>query len=109
MIVKPERHVVHVADLTDDEAAELGPLLRDAARVATAIIQPEQVYVTLWSHAGAVPGHIHYVIHPVTRDVMEEFGHGSKLQPAMFSANCWPDPQAVETFAESARRLFRSD
>jgi diadenosine tetraphosphate (Ap4A) HIT family hydrolase len=27
LIVKPERHVVHVADLTEAEAAAMGPLL----------------------------------------------------------------------------------
>jgi ATP adenylyltransferase len=35
LIVKPRRHVTRVADITDDEAAELGPLLRATSRVAT--------------------------------------------------------------------------
>jgi diadenosine tetraphosphate (Ap4A) HIT family hydrolase len=106
MIVKPERHVVHVADIDDHEAAELGPLLRTTARVATTLTNPEQVYVTLWSHAGAVPGHIHYVVHPITRQVMDEFGHGAGVQPAMFAANRPLDPAAVDEFAERARALF---
>jgi diadenosine tetraphosphate (Ap4A) HIT family hydrolase len=106
LIVKPERHVVHVADLADDEAAELGPLLRDAARVATALTGPEQVYITLWSHAGGIPGHIHYVVHPITRAVMDEFGHGSRVQPEMFAADRPLDFAAVEAFAEKARVLF---
>jgi diadenosine tetraphosphate (Ap4A) HIT family hydrolase len=33
LIVKPERHVTAVADLTDEESAELGPLLRRASQV----------------------------------------------------------------------------
>jgi hypothetical protein len=28
LVVKPKRHVVHVADLSSEEADELGPLLR---------------------------------------------------------------------------------
>jgi diadenosine tetraphosphate (Ap4A) HIT family hydrolase len=81
LIVKPKRHIVHVADLTGEEAAELGPLLHLAADVVTSLESPEQVYVTLWSHAGAVPGHIHCVVQPVTMATVEEFdpqGAGSK-------------------------------
>jgi diadenosine tetraphosphate (Ap4A) HIT family hydrolase len=33
LIVKPKRHLLHVADLNPDEAAELGPLLREASMV----------------------------------------------------------------------------
>jgi diadenosine tetraphosphate (Ap4A) HIT family hydrolase len=31
LIAKPKRHVLHVAELTDREAAEMGPLLRATA------------------------------------------------------------------------------
>ena len=54
LIVKPRRHIVHVADLDDKEATELGPLLRTIAAIVTDLTDPEQVYVTLWSHADAV-------------------------------------------------------
>jgi diadenosine tetraphosphate (Ap4A) HIT family hydrolase len=33
LIVKPERHVTAVQDLTDEESAEFGPLLRRASQV----------------------------------------------------------------------------
>jgi diadenosine tetraphosphate (Ap4A) HIT family hydrolase len=106
LIVKPERHVLHVADLIDGEAAELGPLLRDAARVTTALTSPEQVYVSLWSHAGGEPGHIHYVVQPITRVVMDEFGYGPRVHVEMFAADRPLDLDAVGVFAEEARRLF---
>jgi diadenosine tetraphosphate (Ap4A) HIT family hydrolase len=83
LIVKPKRHVVHVADLDDVEAVELGPLLRNVAAVVTALTEPEQVYNTLWSHIGGQPVHIHYVVHPVTRSLMDRYGHGARLQPAV--------------------------
>lgn len=35
LIVKPKRHVLHVADLDTDEAEELGPLLRRTAAAVT--------------------------------------------------------------------------
>jgi diadenosine tetraphosphate (Ap4A) HIT family hydrolase len=107
LIVKPRRHVVHVATLTEPEADELGPLIRQTAAVVTELMAPEQVYVTLWSHAEAEPGHIHWVVQPVTRAQMEEFeDYGPRLQVKMFEAGHVPDPAAVDDFAERARRLF---
>lgn len=107
LIVKPERHVTAVADLDDHEAAALGPLLRRASAVAGSLVGAEQVYNCLWSHAGGVPVHIHYVIQPVTRDQMNEFGcHGPNLQTAMFSADRPPEPAQVEAIADQARQAF---
>ena len=49
LILKPRRHLTRVADLTDDEASELGPLHRDASMVAAEVALAEQVYNCLWS------------------------------------------------------------
>ena len=108
LIVKPERHVVHIADLSDDEAAELGPLLRDAARVTTELTAPDQVYISLWSHAGGVPGHIHFVVQPVTAETIAKFGRGPAMHVAMFDADEYPDPADVDAFAVKARPRFPS-
>jgi diadenosine tetraphosphate (Ap4A) HIT family hydrolase len=110
LIVKPKRHVVHVADLSDDESRDLGPVLQQAAAVVTTLEQPEQVYVTLWSHLHAVPGHIHFVVQPVTRARMDEHGgrHGVRLQVEMFDRADFPDPVAAEAFAERARSAWSS-
>jgi len=110
LIVKPKRHVVHVADLTEEEAVELGPLIRRTAALVTQLIEPEQVYVTLWSHADAVPGHIHWVVQPVTRAAMDEFDdYGPTLQVKMFQRARVPDPSAVERFAHDAARVVVKD
>ncbi len=107
LIVKPERHVVHVADLTDQEAATMGPVLRETAKVVTELCDPEQVYIALWSHAGGEPGHIHYVVQPVHAGVMERHdARGPKLQVAMFENDARPDTAAVEEFATLARRVW---
>ncbi len=104
LIVKPRRHVVHVADLTAAETTELGPLLQRAASVVTELAQPEQVYVCLWSHG---PVHIHFVVQPVDGNLMADFSaHGPKLQLAMFESAQQPDDVQVGDFAEAARRLF---
>ena len=107
LIVKPERHVTRVADLTDAEAAELGPLIRDASRVAAELVDADQVYNCLWSHAGRQPGHIHYVVQPVTRAQITEYDAvGPRLQMAMFDSDRSPDDRDIETIADIARTAF---
>ena len=64
LIIAPTRHVLHVWDLDVDESVELGPLLQRSADVVRELADPDQVYVCLWSHAGGVPGHIHFVVQP---------------------------------------------
>lgn len=109
LIVKPLRHVTSVADLDEAEGTELGPLLRRASIVAGRLVDAEQVYNCLWSHAGGVPTHIHYVVQPVTAEQMSEFGaHGPDLQVAMFARNDVPADPAVELIAERARRHFET-
>jgi diadenosine tetraphosphate (Ap4A) HIT family hydrolase len=104
LIVKPTRHVIHIADLTAAEAAELGPLLQRASSVVTQLARPEQVSVCLWSHG---PVHIHFVVQPVDTDLMTEFSaHGPKLQVAMFESGVELDEVLVEAFADAARPLF---
>jgi ATP adenylyltransferase len=43
LVANPEDHVMARADH--------GPLLRDTARVVETLRQPEQTYVSSWSHA----------------------------------------------------------
>jgi diadenosine tetraphosphate (Ap4A) HIT family hydrolase len=107
LIVKPERHVTSVADLSDEEAAELGPLLRQASAVASTLVRAEQVYNCLWSHAGGQPVHIHYVVQPVTREQMTDYAaHGPSLQVAMFTLGTPPAPAEVDRVCTVARRRF---
>lgn len=109
LVVKPRRHVLHVAELEDGEATELGPLLRRAADVVTELTGAEQVYVCLWSHAGGVPVHIHFVVQPVTSETKEKWGVlGPALQTEMFVRGEEPVPADVEAFAARARSLFAS-
>jgi ATP adenylyltransferase len=105
-IVKPKRHVTSVGELDDAEAAELGPLLAQTSRVADALVDCEQVYNELWSHAGDPRGHIHYVVHPVTTEQRERFGKGLNVSAGMFAAREHPDRDAVERMCDAACRLF---
>ena len=111
LLVKPRRHVVHVAELDDAEVKELGSLLQRVAAVVTELTHPEQVYVTLWSHADAVPRHIHWVVQPVTAARMAEHGglHGARIQVEMFDRRVEPPADEVEAFCEHARKAFAHD
>jgi diadenosine tetraphosphate (Ap4A) HIT family hydrolase len=107
LLMKTKRHVTRVSQLTDDEAAELGPLLRRTAAVVDRLLAPEQVYTWLFSHADAKPAHLHYVVQPATRPLMEEFReYGPQLTSAMFGRGELPDAGQVEEFVERARRTF---
>ena len=106
LIVKPKRHVLHVADLDENEAAELGPLLRRVAAAVTEAFDPEQVYLCLWSHAEGVPGHIHWVVQPVEAST-DPSQRGPDLQAAMFDRGELPAPAAVERAAETLRAVLR--
>ncbi len=107
LVVKPVRHVVHVAELTERESGELGRLLQKVSAAVTEVMAPEQVYVCLWSHAGGVPGHIHFVVQPVGRRDMARFdAFGPALQVAMGGAGCFPDAAEVEQVCERLRQAL---
>jgi ATP adenylyltransferase len=109
LIVGPREHVVAAADLDDRAAAELGPLLRDTARVVEALCQPEQTYVCLWSH-GPPRRHLHFAVQPATAAVVARYGglRGEQLQAKMLASGEEPDAAAVEGFCDQARGLFRA-
>jgi len=108
LIVKPRRHVTQVADLTEAEASPLGQILVRTTQVVTELVDPEQVYVTLWSHAGGVPVHIHFVVQPITTALRAAHGgmYGLPLQLAMFEAGVAPPENEVNALAERAREFF---
>jgi ATP adenylyltransferase len=109
LIVKPRRHVVHVWELTRAEANELGPLLRRVSGVLSDLVEPDQIYVDLWSHAGGTPVHIHWVVQPVTRSLMDELGvYGPELQMVMFERGEQPARDEVEAFAAAVRERLAS-
>ncbi|MFG2291984.1 HIT family protein [Streptomyces sp. NPDC048603] len=109
VVVKPVRHVLHVARLTPEESAELGPLLQRVSDAVTEVTAPQQVYVCLRSHAGAVPGHIHFVVQPArARDLAEHDAYGPALQMAMFRAGRRPAEAEVAAVCDRLRAALDS-
>jgi diadenosine tetraphosphate (Ap4A) HIT family hydrolase len=104
LIVKPKRVVLSVADLTPEESGELGPLLQRTTQVVRELTRPSQVYLCLWSHMNREPGHIHFVVQPVSEELMARHDkHGPQLQVALFEAGEPPDEAEAAAFAAAAR------
>jgi hypothetical protein len=101
-VVKPIRHVLHVADLTAAEASAFGPLLWRAAQVVSELSEPMQVYVSLWSSG---PVHIHWVVQPISL-AQESESRGPFLQAAMFAAGKAVDVEQAALYAERAREAW---
>ena len=115
VVVKPIRHVIHLADLESGEAAALGPLLASVARAVTLAASedghpPGQVYACLWSHAQREPGHIHFVVQPVDDAVMARHdAYGPKLQVQMFEADEQMDSARMVSAAARIRSHLVDD
>lgn len=107
LVVKPLRHCTRFWELTPEEASELGPLLRLVTSAIRSLLEPDQVYVCLWSHAGWVPGHLHLVLQPSWDHYQGKHGRpGPFLQADMFEANVEPPREEVEAFAARARETI---
>ena len=102
--MKPKRHVLYLADVSEEEALEMGPLLRLSAAAVQELTKANQVYVCLWSHG---PVHIHYVVQPALSDTVDELGvYGPRMQAAMFARGGSVDASGAAAFAERARAWF---
>jgi len=107
LVVKPLRHVTRLSELSVSEAAEQGALLHTCAAIVDELLSPAQTYVCLWSHAGGEPGHLHHVIQPISRSLMDELGaHGPLLQARMLELGRLPPAPEVEAFAHRARHAL---
>ncbi len=105
LLIKPFRHCLLVGELTQEESAEIGPLLTQAAACVKQLAKADQVYVCLWSHADWSPGHIHFVVQPSWRHLREHHsGPGPTLQAEQLVANIAPDKHGVVGFCDQARQ-----
>lgn len=100
-----------IAEFDDTAAAELGPLLRDTARVVETLCQPEQTYVCMWSHGRYARKHLHIAVQQVTAAVRARYGglRSERLQAQMLADGDEPDITEVEQFCERAREFVPSD
>jgi len=66
LIVKPRRHVEHLADLTLDEAAALGPLVQRLCGALQRALAAQRVYVCSF---GELVNHVHFYVLPRYADM----------------------------------------
>ena len=97
LILEPRRHVEHLAELTEAEAAALGPLI---ARVSSAVMRALQAEVYACSF-GEVIRHVHWYLIPRYADMSV---HGVVVLNEMF-ANPTPWACSDEDAAEAASRV----
>ena len=107
LILKPFRHCLSLAELEPEESEQLGPLINLLSYTLTELTRCDQVYCCLWSHAGWVPGHVHFVLQPAWNRQQDKHERpGPFAQVDMFSVGQEPDPQEVEEFARRARAFL---
>jgi diadenosine tetraphosphate (Ap4A) HIT family hydrolase len=61
LIVAPRRHCEHIAELTAEEMAAFGPLLRQTSRALTRVVQPAKIHIY---SMGEVVKHVHFYVMP---------------------------------------------
>ena len=90
------------------ETTDIGPLLQEVSQVISDLLQPDQAYVCLWSHAGWQPQHLHFVVQPSCEHLKNISDKpGPFLQAAIFQTGEVLNQAAVEQFCERARAAFK--
>ena len=90
LVLVVRRHITAVADLTDDEAAELGPLIKRVSAAVQEVVDCDKTYVVQLAEHRDHP-HVHVHVIPRPRDLPHE------LQgPRVFALLGVSDDQAVD-------------
>jgi len=66
LIIKLKRHCEHLAELTPEEAAAFGPIMRNTCLAISQVFKPVKVYVCSF---GEAVKHIHFYVIPRTPDM----------------------------------------
>lgn len=108
LVIAPTRHVTRVSALTETEVDELGRLIRKCSQVVEALVTAEQTYVCLWSHGPDGPKHLHWVVQPVTEELVQAHAgkRSEELQSAMFKANEHASRDDIEAVCTRARTIL---
>ena len=94
LVLVPRRHTVALDDLTADEAADLGPLLRAVSSALRDVVRCRKTYVVLFAEAEGFQ-HIHFHIIPaspalrLTCAVCASSDCSAAIPPAMYRRQQW--------------------
>jgi diadenosine tetraphosphate (Ap4A) HIT family hydrolase len=96
LIVKLKRHCEHLAELTPEESAALGPVLRGTCAAVTEALQPAKVYVCSF---GDGVKHVHFWVLPRPR----------KMRPGMHAVMLNLDARSFLTKRLGVKRWVVGD
>jgi len=105
LVLVVRRHLTAVADLSDEEAVELGPLLKRVSAAVQEVLDCDKTYVVQLAEHPQHP-HVHVHVIPRPRDLPDEH-----KGPRIFNLIGVPDDEAVpgarmdEIAAQIASRL----
>jgi diadenosine tetraphosphate (Ap4A) HIT family hydrolase len=71
LVLVVRRHITSVADLTDDEGAELGPLIKRVSAAVQEVVDCDKTYVVQFAEHRDHP-HVHVHVIPRPRDLPHE-------------------------------------
>lgn len=103
LIIKTRRHCDHIADLTDAEAAEFGPIVRDVSRALSEIVSPAKVYCCSF---GEQVTHIHFYVIPRYPDLPAS-GLKTLDEIIRFKQHRCSDDEAADIATQVRARLNR--
>ena len=108
MVLVVRRHITSVADLTDDEAAELGPLARDVSRALHDVLGCPKTYVVQFAEHEHHP-HVHVHLIPRAADLPDAH-QGPRIFGLMGrpADECVPEPRMDELAVALASHLTGS-
>jgi diadenosine tetraphosphate (Ap4A) HIT family hydrolase len=89
LVLVVRRHLTAVADLSDAEAAELGPLIRDVSKAVQLAVDCDKTYVVQFAEHRQHP-HVHVHVIPRARDLPDEH-----QGPRVFGLLGLPEEDAV--------------
>lgn len=76
LVLVARRHITSVAEMADEEAATLGPLIREVSRCLQVVVDCEKTYVVQFAEHQNHP-HVHVHVIPRARDLpVEQRGPG---------------------------------
>ncbi|HEY7465092.1 MAG TPA: HIT domain-containing protein [Dehalococcoidia bacterium] len=107
LILQPKRHVEQIGDLTEEEAATMGPVMAAASQALNLHLQARKVYVCSF---GSVLVHVHFYLVPVTAAIPQDLNGADLLDEVFAGRWACDDAEAADAAArvrvELAKNLY---
>ncbi|NJR64217.1 MAG: diadenosine tetraphosphate hydrolase [Leptolyngbyaceae cyanobacterium CRU_2_3] len=105
IVVKTKAHRPNLWELTVEESASLGEVLKTLSGAMVRALGAERVYISLW--VDQPPYHVHFVLQPRYPEPTEDGLKGWRLQQARLQQGS-PNPQQMAEAAKKIRTYLQS-